>query len=65
MKPSTFEQERDMAEIQLVAVLCAIRGVVSTQPNMTVVELNKILPHILKFAREAELDSRRLRENAK
>lgn len=45
--------ERDLAEIQLVALVGAIKGFTKTQPEMTVVGLNKRLPIILEVARSA------------
>ena len=49
----SIKTERDKAEIQLIALMSAIKGFCKIKPKMTVVELNKMMPKILKFAREA------------
>ena len=52
-----LKDERNMAEIQLVALIIAIKGFCQTKPTMTIVELNKMLLTILQFAREAKLET--------
>ena len=51
--PVPITEERDRAEIQLIALIDAIRGFSITKPDMKIGELDKMLPKILKFAREA------------
>ena len=58
-KLADVKEQRDNAEIQLMAVLMAVDGFCKKNPVMTIVEFNELIPTILKFAREAEAASKK------
>lgn len=55
----SLEEELNMAEIQLIALITAIKGFCSTNPTMTINGFNNLIPSILKLAREAEIEDKK------
>jgi hypothetical protein len=55
--------QRDRAEMELMAVICAVNGFCKTKPDMMITEFARIMPKVIRFARLAAEEDKAERQN--